>query len=155
MLSTTTAYFGQLEYHPSSVWHFPQGIPGFDEETDFVIIDQPSTRPLMFLQSLRTPALCFVALPVGAVVPDYQLEPSHDDLVTICLPPDAPPSLGRDVLCLALVTVDEKEGPTANLHSPLLINLRNRLGVQLIQPDTAYSLRHSVDLSREAAPCSC
>jgi flagellar assembly factor FliW len=155
MQRITTAYFGQLEYTTASVWEFPLGIPGFEDEKAFVFVDQPSTRPLMFLQSLRTPDLCFIGLPVGVLAPDYRLQPTNDDLATLQLPAGITPEIGRDVICLALVTVDQQVGPTANLHSPLMINIQNRLGVQIIQPETTYSLRHPIAVEREVAACSC
>lgn len=155
MQTITTAYFGELEYRPSSVFEFPLGIPGFEREKAFVFVDQPSARPLMFLQSLRSPGLCFIGIPVGALVPDYRFQLSADDLATLALPVDETPGIGRDVIGLALVTVDQDAGATANLHSPLVINTQNRLGVQIIQAETVYSLRHPIDLNREVAPCSC
>jgi flagellar assembly factor FliW len=53
MPSVDTKYFGSLEYREESVYEFPHGLPAFENETMFVLIEQPENRPLVFLQSLR------------------------------------------------------------------------------------------------------
>jgi len=54
--------FGKLTYSDDGRMHFPVGLFGFEKEQWFLLIEQPGTRPLLFLQSLSTPELCFVTL---------------------------------------------------------------------------------------------
>ena len=58
---------------------FPAGIPAFEQETAFVLLRPPETEPLVFLQSEKTAGLCFLAVPVERVVPDYELALSAED----------------------------------------------------------------------------
>ena len=71
-----TKYFSKMDYTEDSVIRLPNGLPGFEHESEFVLIDQPQNRPLVFVQSLRTPDLCFVALPVLSVDSAYGLSVS-------------------------------------------------------------------------------
>jgi flagellar assembly factor FliW len=68
------------------------------------------------------------------------------------------PRIGEDVLCLAVLSI-RPEGPTANLLAPVVVNLRNRLAVQAVAPDSEYSHRHPLPPAagqpewREAMTC--
>jgi flagellar assembly factor FliW len=93
-------------------------------------------QPLVFLQSLRTPELCFVALPAKSIEPAYELDVEESDLELLEVP-----AASSDLLPLALVTISET-GITANLFAPILINTRNLRAVQAISPNRRYSHLH-------------
>ena len=146
-----TRYFGTIAYADESVIRFPQGLPGFAEETRFLLIDQPINEPLLFLQSLSRPDLCFPALPVLSIRPDYRLSVAAEDLAILGLPEDRQPKIGTEVMCLAIVSLAEDRPPTVNLLAPVLIQLRDRTAVQAIQADSGYS--HEQAMAGEAAAC--
>lgn len=150
-----TRHFGAIEYQPDAVCEFPAGLPGFEDEREFLPLELPRTRPIVFLQSLRRPELCFITLPVQTIEPAYRLLMSAEDLRLLGLPEDRQPELGREVLCLAIVAVAEGQAPTANLLAPVVINLANRRAVQAIQSDSGYSHRHPLPVpSGEEQECS-
>jgi flagellar assembly factor FliW len=149
-----TRYFETLDYTEDSVIRLPNGLPGFEQEREFILIDRPVNRPLVFIQSLRTAGLCFVALPVLSVDADYRLCVSSDDLDAIGLDPSTQPRIGGDVACLAIIAIGEDRLMTANLLSPVVINLRSCVAVQAIQASCNYSHRHPL-LGAETVPaCS-
>jgi flagellar assembly factor FliW len=155
MPSAPTTYFGELDYDSDSVFEFPSGIPGFEQHTQFLLVEQAQSHPVVFVQSLLSPDLCFIALPVLVVDPQYRLELSEEDLASVKFPDSTPPRLGEDVACLALVTVTENSEPTANLRSPLVLNLKQRLGIQIIHQDVGYSFRQPIRTHEESTRCSC
>ena len=106
-----TRYFGTAEFQDDSVLAFAQGLPGFPDETEFVLLQRPAEYPLVYLQSTRTPDLCLLAIPVLSADGGYILELSDEDARRLELP--VCPKIGSDVLCLALVSVHTDE-PTAN-----------------------------------------
>jgi flagellar assembly factor FliW len=108
--------------------------------------------PLIFLQSVEDPGLCFITLPVLAVDPQYHLRVSSEDLGHLGMPAARQPQIGKDVLCLAVLSIRES-GPTANLLAPVVINLRNRKAVQAVAPESDYSHQHVLQ-PQEAAVCS-
>ena len=55
--------FGTIEYAVADQFTFPDGLPGFPAEIAFLPIEIPEQLPLLYIQSLRTPDLCFIALP--------------------------------------------------------------------------------------------
>jgi flagellar assembly factor FliW len=148
-----TRYFGVLEYSEAAVLDFPEGLPGFPSEKRFILIEQPPHHPLVFLQSLSCRDLCFLAVPVQCVEPDYRPVFAAEDLAELGFSREAEPRLGADLLCLAIVFVGEEGSATANLLAPVVVNLHNRRAVQAVQAEQAYSHRHPLALL-EAARCS-
>jgi flagellar assembly factor FliW len=147
-----TRYFGPVDYDEQSVMLFPDGIPAFEQEQRFLALRQPINEPLVFLQSLANPNLCFATLPALSACPGYQLSMAPEDLDALGLEAGRQPAIGRDVLCLAILSLEENAPPTVNLLAPIVVNLHTLCGRQAIQTDSPYSHREVLPL-REAA-CS-
>jgi flagellar assembly factor FliW len=152
MAKCDTKYWDQLDYSANAVLDFPVGIPGFEQERKFVLIEQRPLVPLVFLQSLTTRSLCFLALPVHIVCPDYKLNLSADELEILGLAGMRQPPIGPALACLTLVHIDEKE-ITTDLLAPIVIHIPAQRGVQAIQVGSDYSLQHRIDLV-EAPVCT-
>ena len=153
MLRIPTKFMGDVEYTPEAVFSFPAGIPGFESHQEYLFLNIPEIAPLMFLQSITCRNLCFVLLPILTVAPDYRLDLTAEELHDLGLPENRQPVLGREVLCATLVSVGNKEVPYANLMAPLVVNLRNRVGAQVIHPESGYALRHPVTIEQLAVAC--
>lgn len=147
-----TKNFGTITYEPDSELEFPSGLPGFDSRKRFVAVRFVESDPLVYLQSLEDPGLCFVTMPVLAVDPRYRLKVSGEDLDQIGLPGARQPRIGEDVFCLTVLSFREA-GPTANLLAPIVINLKTRRAVQAIAPESDYSHQHEL-IPEEAPVCS-
>lgn len=147
-----TTRLGTISYEEDSVLEFPRGLPGFESRRAFVAVRLPANDPLVLLQSLEDPGLCFLTAPVKDVYPDYRLEIGPEDRESLELPADRRPLPGKDILCLAVLCARES-GPTANLLAPVVVNARNRRAVQVVNAVPGYSHRHAL-CSEEAAPCS-
>jgi flagellar assembly factor FliW len=128
-----TKRFGWVEYSEEAVVEFPLGLPAFEEERRFVLIERPDTAPIIFLQSLRTDGLCFLSVPVQTLVPHYQLTLGAEEEEILG------PAVQEDLLCLVLLTLPEAGPPTANLKAPVVIHRRDRRAVQVIQTGSPYS----------------
>jgi flagellar assembly factor FliW len=144
MPEIATKYFGSIEYQPGAPIRFPSGLPGFEEELEFLVLEPPASAPMMYLQSLRRPNLCFLALPMQVVAPDYPLATTKEDVDALGLAPDRQPGTGEDICCLAIIVVTENGHISANLLAPIVINPVRRLGLQAIRTDSIYSHQHSV-----------
>ena len=139
-----TTHFGTLDYEESGVLLFEQGLPAFESEREFVVVERPESAPVVFLQSLRNPELVFVTLPVQTVDPGYVPAIAHEDLEALGLDPTRQPEEGREALLLLIVTIGDGGAPeaTANLMAPVVINLATRRALQALQPSSGYSARH-------------
>jgi flagellar assembly factor FliW len=149
-----TKYFGSIAYASESVIDFPLGLPGFEQERRFVVIEQAINKPIVFLQSLSRPELCFITLPVGRILPDYQGYLSAEELRSLGLQDDVQPAPNGKTLWLGIVALSEEGPATINLLSPIVIHWTARLAVQAIQADLDYSHRHPLFAASPEAPCS-
>ena len=155
MSKILTAYFGELEFLESAVFRFPRGLPGFEGERAFLFVNQPQNNPLMFLQSIQDPKLCFVLLPILVADPAYRLQLEIEDMLTLHLSPQRQPRIGEEVLCAAILRASESaaESPTANLLAPIVVNIKEQIGVQAIQVESQYSHRHPIQQGQEMVSC--
>jgi flagellar assembly factor FliW len=152
MATCETRYFGTVCYDEPSVIAFPAGLPGFPECRRFLPVDNPTHRPLLFLQSLDNPQLCFLSLPIALAEPDYRLKMSVEDLTLVGF--DRLPSWKTEAQCLAVVAVAEDGLATVNLLAPIVINCATRQAVQAVRDDAAYACRHPLARAAEVALCS-
>lgn len=152
MREVHTRHFGVISCQEDALLDFPQGLPAFENAKRFVLIEQPATSPVVFLQCVDDETLCFVAIPVLGVAPGYRLGMSIEDLRLLGLDETAQPRIGEDVACLAILSVTENRPPTANLLAPVVISLKTRKATQAIRLDAEYS--HEQPLEREGASCS-
>ncbi|HLJ14301.1 MAG TPA: flagellar assembly protein FliW [Bryobacteraceae bacterium] len=152
-----TAQFGPIDYKEDAVLEFPHGLPAFEDQTQFIAIERPGYSPLVFLQSLLQPELCFLTLPVTVVEPRYELSVGNEDLTALDLDTMSRPRIGSEVLCFAILSVAENRPTTANLLAPVVVNLKNRRAVQAVRMDAIYSHQHTLGTlmpASEGEPCS-
>lgn len=153
MAQVLTKYFGWMEIPEETALEFPAGLPGFDQERCFVCVRNERHLPVVFLQSLKTPDLCFLAVPVGEVDQSYSLELAVEDRRLLGLGETAPPE--GNLEALALLSVREGEGASANLLAPIVVNPVNRRAVQAVRRDRRYSSRVALCRQGSEAPaCS-
>jgi flagellar assembly factor FliW len=141
MPEIVTRQFGKIEFEEDAVLQFPSGLPGFENRTRFLLLER---APLVFLQNLDSPDLCFFAAPIAAIQTDYELRMTDEDRQTL--------SLTADPISLAILSANESGAWTANLLAPVVINKEARRGVQAVRTDSRYSHQHPLPI--EVAPCS-
>jgi flagellar assembly factor FliW len=151
MAQVKTEYFGTMTYREESVFDFPAGLPAFLNEKRFVPIESPPHSPMLFLQSMIQPALCFLALPIQVVDAEYRLAVSREDLVFLDLPSDRQPLIESEVAVLVLLSLHGGLPATANLMAPIVVNLKTRRALQAIRQDSEYSHQHPIARVREKA----
>jgi flagellar assembly factor FliW len=132
-----TRQFGKIEFEESSVLDFPAGLPGFENKTRFVLLERIEWKPLVAIQSIDTPELCFFALPVESIDAEYRLCIAPEDERMLAL-------TGKP-LSLAILSATEASVWTANLLAPVVINKESRRAVQAVRADSLYSHRHPLD----------
>jgi len=139
-MKLNTKNFGQLDIHEEQIISFPEGIPGFEEERQFVIVNnEDEQNPFHWLQSVNNPNLAFVIVNPFIIFSDY----------TIDLPETVQDRLKikdeKDVAVYSIVVVPEDiKKMTANLLGPIIINVRERLGKQVILNDSRYTTKHYI-----------
>ncbi len=131
-----TGSLGPVEYTSEDVIDFPEGLPGFDSERHFLLIIRPEVAPVYFLQSLDSPSLLFVTVPVAAIDPAYELKVLPDYYPILGWGESMPDPANLHVL--AILCLPEQGPTTGNLLGPVVIDLERRRGVQAIRDDARY-----------------
>ena len=136
-----TKFHGEIAFHPEHVLNVPKGLFGFPGETEFLLLELESSRPVVFIQSIHSTNLCFISLPVQVVQADYKLNIHPRDLEAFGYSEPKMPLMGKDLLCLALLTIGERQTTTANLAAPMIIDISAHRGMQVIV-DGDYTHRY-------------
>jgi flagellar assembly factor FliW len=147
-----TKYFGELECAEDALIDFPEGIPGFEHARQFVCLEQPIARPIVYLQSVTEPDLCFLTMPARSLETSYEVQLSTEEAERLHLNPGSA-KIGEDVACMAIVSAEPGTDATANLFAPVVINIRNRIGLQVIQSHSQYDFRHPIASCAEEVAC--
>lgn len=138
MRRVNTVRFGDIEVDESKVVHFPQGIPAFEEEHEFLIIPYDETSPYVFLQSLTTPDLAFLMTIPFVFFPDYEFEIDDDSLSKLGIREQ------EELLIYVLLSLPGGmvEKMTANLMAPVIINTTNMRARQVVLDKSRYNTKH-------------
>lgn len=127
-----------MKIEKEKIIHFPEGIPAFEEEKEFVIILNHDS-PFSYLQSVKDKDLSFIIINPFEIFNDYD----------IIIPETARNRLKiekqEDVMIYTIVVIPENiENTTTNLLGPIVINTREMLGKQVILDDERYSTKHFI-----------
>jgi flagellar assembly factor FliW len=134
-----TKVFNEVEIDISSKVVFADGIPGFKDLKEYVLIKQDDETDFSYLQSLENEGICFIVVPPAILVGNYDIEISDDTVKKLNI--EKP----EDVELYTILTIPEDiRAMTANLKAPILINRKNNKAVQEILEDDKYSIKHRV-----------
>jgi flagellar assembly factor FliW len=142
-----TPRFGEVTFTADDVFDFPWGLPGFSHLRHFLALSLDDQPHFVWLQSTEDPSVALPAADPWRVFPDY--EPK--------LPPYAIESLGVQssedftVLGIVVVTKDAEE-MTINLMAPVVVNLKTRVGRQVMLENSGYSVRTPLPRKAVAQP---
>ena len=139
-MKLATKHFGEIEIQEEEILSFPHGLFAFEDKKSFVLIDNEDEKlPFSWLQSVDDPGLCFVVMNPFVFKKDYEFDIPQDAVSELEI------KAAGDVCVLAVLVIPEDVSRmTANLLAPLVINIKNRKGKQVILDDKRYTTRHLV-----------
>ena len=133
-----TTRFGNITIEDDKILSFSDGLPGFEDCKQFVLLAAEETGMMHWLQAVEQPEVSLCVLDVFRGIPDYspdipdevfaELEATESDLVVLSV----------------LVVPPSITDMTTNLIAPILINHQNNRGKQCILEKGDYSARHRV-----------
>lgn len=134
-----TKYHGEIEVKSEDVLTFEHGIPGFGEEKQFVLLPLPENEWFHIMQSAVTPELGFVVTDPFLFFKEYDFELDQSSVELLEHPGE------KEVQVLSILTIRETlHESTANLQAPIIINLANRKGKQIILTNSDYQTKHLI-----------
>jgi flagellar assembly factor FliW len=135
-MKITSKFLGKIEINEEQIIHFPNGIPGFEKEKQFVILPLEEQSPFAILQSIHQSHIGFVIAYPFSFYLDYAFDLTEEDIEKLKLnSPD-------DCLTYAIMTLKEPfVDSTINLKAPIVINAKEKIGKQIIIHDSDYPIR--------------
>ena len=135
-----TKPFGKMVIDERQILDFPDGILGFENYTQFALIEENQESSFKWLQSLTELDLAFIVIQPDLFAPDYKPVLGQEDLDGIGLV-----SLDEAVV-MTIVTIpnDNPQKMTANLQGPVVINPKNGKAKQFISKNENHPVRKMI-----------
>jgi len=139
-MQLNTKHFGVIEVDEKEILYFPSGIPGFENVRKFVLLGrQEADSPFFWLQCVDKPDLAFVVTDPFYIKEDYYVDVDDEEIAEIEI------NDPENVLTLAIVTIPEDiRFMTVNLKAPVLINMKNNMGKQIIMKNDTFPVRYYI-----------
>ncbi len=140
MVGIQTTRFGEVFIDTGRIIHFPEGILGFPQEKNFVVLEHKPGSPFWWLQSTTTPDLAFVMMSPFLVKEDYldALPASEKRLL------EGENAANYVLFVFVTIPKGQVEKMTVNLLGPILIDAKEKIGRQLVLANSTYSTRYPV-----------
>ena len=140
-MKLTTRIFGEVEIDDSKIISFPNGIIGFPDLKQFVLMfdEEKGTDTIKWLQSIDEPTFAMPVMDPLIVCPDYKPEVDSNAV-------DLIGELSNDdLLILVTVTVPhDLKQMTVNLMGPFIINVKECKAVQTIVDNDDYPVKFPI-----------
>jgi len=133
--------FGPVPLDPDRQIRFRGGLPGFPAVEWFQLDPIPGVESdLLLLQAVDAPGIGFITLPLPDDIPVLR----QADLTDVSAMLDIVPG---ELMILAIVTLATGHAGIEkflNLRAPLFIDVRRKLGAQVVLADANYPLRYQL-----------
>ncbi|WP_394234933.1 flagellar assembly protein FliW [Niallia oryzisoli] len=136
-MNIQTKYHGEITVHKDDILYFEKGLPGFPNETQFVLIPLTDDGLFQVLQSTVNEEIGFITTDPFFFKPDYDFEIDDATVEGLGIEHE------KDVTVAVILTPQEPfNQSTANLQAPLVINKTNNKARQVILNNTNYLTKH-------------
>jgi flagellar assembly factor FliW len=136
-MKINTVRFGELEVTGEEIISLAEGILGFPEHRQYCLVDAGDDTLILWLQSLDDPAIAFPVLEPKIYKEDYIVKLSAQELRQLKLE-----SVNQSIVFTILTIPRDVTQMTANLKAPLVVNLREQVGKQVVLQENEYTLKH-------------
>ena len=136
-MKVQTTRFGPVEVRDDRIIHFERGLLGFSSFTRYALLQPDEEGAFYWLQSVEAPELAFVVTDPVLWAPDFEATIRREQMETLGL------SRIEDAQVLVIVNRHDRS-LTANFQGPLVVNLVNHCGIQLVLADRRWTTRHEI-----------
>ena len=127
--------FGQLEVPDDKLIRMERPILGFENLSQFCLVEIDDLGPFLWLQAVDDPHVAFLLVNPVVFFPDYSITINPNEIAELKVDDVT------NVETYVIVTIDSESSRIyANLQGPILINNTNRLAKQLVLVNSDYSV---------------
>lgn len=132
-----TRLFGEIKIKEEEIISFTKPILGFDDCRQYLLIENESTFPTFWLQSVNNSNIAFPVVSPYSIDESYSIKLQTHDIEDIQL------EKIEDALILTLMVVPQSiSSIRTNLRAPIIYNPRNKMAKQFVLNDEKYPIRH-------------
>jgi len=137
-MKVDTKAYGLMEVNEKQKVSIPQGLFGFEDYIDYVLLDSDN-QPFLWLQSVDEKEIAFILIDPFLFRKDYEANITDEELAEIGI------KSSDNALVFVIVTIPQDGGPmTANLQGPVIINKENMMGMQAILSESKWKTKHDI-----------
>lgn len=130
-----TGQFGDINVEPQHIFTFAEGLLGFEDLHEFVLINDESTSPIRWLISLDNPAIGFPVVSPLFIDTTYTAGKDYTDV--------------KRYSTLVVVTLSPA-GMTVNMKAPVVMDIIDQTGKQIILSSDKHSPHHPLGKPSQA-----
>lgn len=136
-MKLNTKYHGVKEYEEKDIVEFKKGLPGFGNLKKFILFPVEENDVFSILHSVEDEDIGIVVVSPFLFIKEYEFDLKEEKAKELEL------ESHEDVFILNTVTLNSKiEDITINLKAPIVINIKRRLGEQIILDNLNYDIKH-------------
>lgn len=136
-MKLNTKCHGVLEYNEKDIIVFKKGIPGFEHLKKFILAPAEENNLFYVLHSIEDKDIGIVAASPFNVLRDYEFELNEDKAAELKI------KSVEDIFIVNTVTLNSLlENITINLKAPIVINIKENIGEQLILDKMEYPIKY-------------
>ena len=133
MMKKIQSRFGEIEYDPDNTLLFPEGLIGFENLRDFIVMPNEKEGPLFWIQSVDDPQVAFILTDPSSFYFDYKVIPDGRERQKLGIDEAA------ECLIVSVVSVSADRNITLNLAAPILFAPETNRALQVILEGTKFS----------------
>lgn len=138
-MAIQTKFHGNLDIDAITRWTFPKGLPGLEDEKQFVLLPIEGNDNFQVIQSVTSANIALIVSNPYTIVSNYSFKIDEPTLELLEI------KAQEDLMILAVMTLKQPfESSTMNLQAPLVFNIKNHKAKQMILNDANYNLRQPI-----------
>ncbi|GAA0724340.1 flagellar assembly protein FliW [Clostridium malenominatum] len=138
-MKLNTKYHGLIEYKEEDIVVFSKGLPGFEELRKFILLPIEQEGIFTLLHSIEDEDIGIPLISPFNVDKDYEFTLSKEIIKS--LKANSP----EDILVFTTVTINSNyENITTNLRAPIVVNIKEKMGEQIILEKDDYGIKHPI-----------
>ncbi|NME82799.1 flagellar assembly protein FliW [Clostridium sp. SM-530-WT-3G] len=128
---------GEIEYEHKDIITFEKGILGLEDLKKFLLVKLEQYEPFYLLQSIEDEDIGFILACPFDFYNQYEFDLKEDLIERLDIKNQ------EDVTIFTTVTLNSNVSKiTTNLKAPIIINISNKLGEQIILDKEKYQIKH-------------
>lgn len=134
-MKITSSRFGEIECTEENIVCFPEGLIGFEELHEFIVMPNNNEGTLYWIQSTTDADIAMLLTDPNQFFLDYKVVPDAIERHKLSL------EEGDNCFALAVITVQPDKSTTLNLAAPILYAPKSGRAIQVILEGAPYNTR--------------